>query len=74
MIDVNGRSQKTIEEAASELHVHPKTLRSYIAKRIVSEPPVVAVGLVDRRYFPPELLKQYKSQIASHREARRQRK
>jgi DNA-binding transcriptional MerR regulator len=71
MIEVEGKVHKTIEEAAADLRVHPKTLRGYIDKGIVVAPPVIATGLVDRRYFPEELLRDYKTQIKAYREARK---
>jgi hypothetical protein len=70
-VEVGGKRYKTIEEAARELNVHPKTLRGYINKNLVSAPPTVANGLVDRRYFPEELIRQYKKEIEDYKTARK---
>ena len=70
-VEVNGKIHKSIEEAAAELGVHAKSLRSYIRDGILPEPPSVPTGLIDRRYFPDELIAKYKKQLQSRREARK---
>jgi len=70
-IKVNGKLHKTIEEAASELNVHSKSLRSYIRDGILPEPPSIPIGLIERRYFPDKLIEQYKNQLQARREARK---
>jgi DNA-binding transcriptional MerR regulator len=70
-IEVNGKIYKTIEEAAAELGVHAKSLRAYIRDGILSEPPAVPTGLVERRYFPDKLIEEYKKTLQAAREARR---
>lgn len=70
-VEVNGKLHKSIEEAAAELGVHAKSLRLYINNGIVPEPPTIPVGLIDRRYFPEELIKDYKKRLEAHRKAKR---
>lgn len=72
-IEVNGKMHKTIEEAAAELGVHAKSLRLYINNGIVPEPPTVPAGLIERRYFPEDLIKDYKKRLEAHRKAKRSR-
>ena len=70
-LDIGGVPHKTINEAASELSVHPNTLRSYIDKGIVTEPPALPNGLVDRRYFPDDWFVKAKAGISAYRNQRK---
>lgn len=70
-VEVNGKFHKSIEEAAQELGVHAKSLRSYIRDGILPEPPAIPTGLIERRYFPDELVAKYKKLLQARREARK---
>jgi DNA-binding transcriptional MerR regulator len=72
-IEVKGKAYKTIEEAAQELNVHAKSLRLYIREKLLPAPPSVPVGLIERRYFPDELIKDYKKRLEAYRLAKRAR-
>jgi hypothetical protein len=68
MIIFNGQTYFTIIDAAAELGVSAKTIRQYITKRIIPEPPVIQFGIRQVRHFPKayvdtakERLKQYRT-------------
>ena len=72
-VEVNGKIHKSIEEAAQELGVHAKSLRSYIKDGILPEPPAIPTGLIERRYFPDELVSKYKKILQNRRDERKKR-
>lgn len=68
MIIFNGQTYSTIIDAASELGVSAKTIRQYITKQIIPEPPVIQFGIRQVKHFPKtyihtarEMLKQYRA-------------
>ncbi len=68
MIIFNGQTYFTIIDAAAELGVSAKTIRQYITKRIIPEPPVIQFGIRQVKHFPKayvdtakERLKQYRT-------------
>jgi DNA-binding transcriptional MerR regulator len=68
MIIFNGQTYLTIIDAAGELGVSAKTIRQYIAKRIIPEPPIIQYGIREVKHFPKtytdmakERLKQYRA-------------
>lgn len=56
MIVVGGRTYYTIADAALKLGVSAKTVRDYIAKGIIPDPPTVKYGIRKIRHFPPEYM------------------
>lgn len=52
MIIFNGQTYFTIIDAAAELGVSAKTIRQYITKRIIPEPPVIQFGIRQVKHFP----------------------
>jgi hypothetical protein len=44
MIIISGQTYSTIADAVRELAVSAKTIRQYIAKKIIPEPPVIQFG------------------------------
>lgn len=66
MITVKGKTYPTIADAAYELGVSAKTVREYIRKRIIEEPPKVQYGLRLVWHFPPQYLRKAKKQIAEY--------
>jgi hypothetical protein len=68
MIIFNGQTYFTIIDAAGELGVSAKTIRQYIAREIIPEPPVMQFGVRLVKHFPKKYmetakrsLKQYQS-------------
>jgi len=68
MIIFNGQTYFTIIDAAAELGVSAKTIRQYITKRIIPEPPIIQFGIRQVKHFPKiymdiakERLKQYRT-------------
>jgi len=57
MISSNGKTYPTIVDAAKEFGVAPKTVRDWIEKRRIPEPPTVQIGIRSLWVFPPEYLK-----------------
>jgi len=55
-ITVKGQIYKTIVDAAHELGVSQKAVRSYIERRILPPPPTVRQGLREVQVFPIEYL------------------
>jgi len=55
-ITVKGHIYKTTVDAADELGVSQKTVRSYIERRILPAPPTVRQGLREVQVFPVEYL------------------
>ncbi len=66
MIIVNGQMFTTIVDAARELSVSAKTVRQYIAKRIIPEPPVIQYGIRKVMYFPPSYLTAAKKRLQNY--------
>ena len=57
MIIISGQTYSTIIDAAGELGVSAKTVREYIAKSIIPEPPVIQFGIRTVKHFPPDYMK-----------------
>lgn len=66
MITINGKSYKTTVDAAKNLGVSTKTVREYIKRGIIAEPPEVRQGLRVIRYFPDDYLKKARADILRH--------
>jgi DNA-binding transcriptional MerR regulator len=60
MLIVSGRTYCTITDAAEKFGVSAKTVRSYIAKGIIPDPPTVNYGVRTIRHFPPEYVERAK--------------
>jgi DNA-binding transcriptional MerR regulator len=48
VIEINGKKYLTIEDVAAKLQIHPATVRQYIERGIVAEPPTVPQGMRER--------------------------
>jgi hypothetical protein len=71
MILKDGKTYKTIAEAAKELGgVSAKTVREWIAKRIVEEPPTFEHGVRTIAYFPPEYITKAKERLREYRKSK----
>jgi DNA-binding transcriptional MerR regulator len=66
MIIIDGRKYSTIVDAAMELGVSAKTVRSYIVKGVVSSPPTVNYGVRIIRHFPPEYIVRAKRMLENY--------
>ena len=71
MIIINGRPYSTIIDAAGELDVSAKTVREYIAKKIIPEPPLIQFGVRTIRHFPPDYMVVAKSLLEKYRIGRK---
>lgn len=70
MIIFNGQTYFTIIDAASELGVSAKTIRQYIAKRIIPEPPVIQFGIRQVKHFPKSYVEAAKERLKEYRAVR----
>ena len=64
---VNGNSYLTLEEAAHELGVSSRTLRTWIDKNVVTKPPELEHGLRTFYAFTPEWVGVARKEIAARR-------
>lgn len=67
MIIFSGRTYSTIVDAARELNVSAKTIRQYIAKKIIPEPPVIQFGNRKVKHFPKNYMAAVKKQLQNYR-------
>lgn len=68
MIIKDGKQYRTIAEAARELGgVSAKTVREWIRKGIIGEPPVLEQGIRTIAYFPPEYIATAKEKLREYR-------
>ena len=70
MIIISGQTYSTIADAARELGVSAKTIRQYIVKKIIPEPPVVQFGNRKIRHFSKNYLTAAKKQLQKYRTGR----
>lgn len=70
MIIVKGHRYFTIVDAARKLGVSAKTIRCYIEKGIISEPPTIEYGVRIVNHFPPEFINKAKEQLDNYRNSR----
>lgn len=68
-ITKSGNPYSTTADAAKELGgVSTKTVRDWIKKGIIDEPPLIEYGLRTVRHFPPEYIKKAIRQLSHYRE------
>jgi hypothetical protein len=67
MIIFNGHTYFTIIDAAGELGVSAKTIRQYIAKEIIPEPPVIHFGVRVVKHFPKKYMDIAKKRLEQYR-------
>lgn len=70
-ITVNQNTYSTIADAARQLGVSAKTVRDWIKKRIIDEPPLIEYGVRTVQYFPPDYIHKAKSQLDHYRKHKR---
>jgi len=70
MIIISGQTYSTIVDATRELDVSAKTIRQYIAKKIIPEPPVIQFGNRTVKHFPKNYMAAAKRQLQKYRTGR----
>jgi DNA-binding transcriptional MerR regulator len=70
MIIISGQTYSTIVDAARELDVSAKTIRQYITKKIIPEPPVIQFGNRQVKHFPKDYLAAAIKQLQKYRTGR----
>jgi hypothetical protein len=70
MIIIGGQAYSTIIDAAGELGVSAKTIREYIAKKIIPEPPVIQFGIRTVKHFPPVYMDTARKHLQTYRTGR----
>jgi len=71
MIIVNGKVYHTTIDAAAMLGVSAKTVRDYIKKGILPEPPLLRQGIRVMKHFPPEYIEEAKKLLAAYQSGKR---
>jgi len=74
MIIVKGKTYYTIVDAAERLGVSAKTIRDYILKGIIPEPPEIQYGIRLLKHFPPEYIDMAKMHLKNFRDSRNERR
>jgi DNA-binding transcriptional MerR regulator len=70
MILKDGKAYETIAEAAKQLGgVSAKTVREWIRKGIIDEPPTLEHGIRTMAYFPPKYIKRAKERLRDQRKS-----
>jgi len=70
MIIISGQTYSTIIDAAGELGVSAKTIREYIAKKIIPEPPIIQFGVRTVKHFPTDYMVVARSHLEKYRTRR----
>ncbi|MBN2397152.1 MAG: MerR family DNA-binding transcriptional regulator [Deltaproteobacteria bacterium] len=68
MVIIEGRTYYTTADAAKALGVSAKTIRSYIEKGIIPEPPEVQSGLRTFKHFPKDYMGEAKRILETYRQ------
>lgn len=74
MIIVKGKTYFTVVDAAERLGVSAKTIRDYIHKGIIPEPPEVKYGVRILKHFPPEYMDVAKLHLDNYRNSKNEKK
>jgi len=74
MIIVKGKTYYTIVDAAERLGVSAKTIRDYIHKGIIPEPPEIKYGIRTLRHFPLEYIDMAKIHLENFRDSRNEKR
>ncbi len=67
MVIIEGKTYYTTTDAAKALGVSAKTIRSYIEKGIIPEPPEVQSGLRTFKFFPQDYMGEAKKILENYR-------
>jgi len=74
MIIVKGKTYCTIVDAAEQLGVSSKTIRDYIHKGIIPEPPEIKYGVRILKHFPLEYMDLAKLHLENYRNTKNKRR
>ncbi|HUH65025.1 MAG TPA: MerR family DNA-binding transcriptional regulator [Syntrophales bacterium] len=67
MIIVKGKTHYTIVDAAEQLGVSAKTIRDYIQRGIIPEPPEIKYGVRILKHFPADYIDAAKTHLDNYR-------
>jgi hypothetical protein len=71
VIVIHGQTYLTIVDAAQMIGVSAKTVREYIAKGIIPEPPVVRYGIRLIKHFPQGYMEDAVNTLKQYRNSRK---
>ena len=74
MIIVKGKTYYTIADASERLGVSAKTIRDYIHKRIIPEPPEIKYGVRILKHFPVEYMDLAKLHLDNYRNSKNEKR
>jgi DNA-binding transcriptional MerR regulator len=74
MIIVKGKTHYTIVDAAERLGVSAKTVRDYIQRGIISEPPEIKYGVRTLKHFPIDYIDLAKVQLEKYRNTKHEKR
>ena len=74
MIIVKGKTHYTIVDAAEQLGVSAKTIRDYIHRGIISEPPEIKYGVRILKHFPIDYIDLAKVQLDNYRNTKNEKR
>lgn len=67
MVIISGQPYSTIIDAAKEFDVSAKTIRQYIANKIIPEPPVIQFGNRTVKHFPKDYMAAARRELQLYR-------
>jgi DNA-binding transcriptional MerR regulator len=74
MIIVKGKTHYTIVDAAERLGVSAKTIRDYIHRGIIPEPPEIKYGVRILKHFPLDYINLAKVHLDDYRNTRNEKR
>jgi DNA-binding transcriptional MerR regulator len=74
MIIVKGRTHYTIVDAAERLGVSAKTIRDYIHRGIIPEPPEIKYGVRILKHFPIDYIDLAKVHLDNYRNTKNEKR
>jgi DNA-binding transcriptional MerR regulator len=74
MIILKGKTHYTIVDAAERLGVSAKTIRDYIHRGIIPEPPEIKYGVRILKHFPIEYIDLAKVHLDNYRNTRNEKR
>ena len=74
MIIVKGKTYYTIVDASERLGVSAKTIRDYIDKGIIPEPPEIKYGVRILKHFPVEYMDLAKLHLDNYRNSKNEKR
>lgn len=67
MVIIEGKTYYTTVDAARTLGVSAKTVRSYVSRGIIPQPPEVQYGLRTLKHFPRDYMEEAKKLLDNYR-------